>query len=82
MGYFFGRCFLLLHTARNGVFSSKPGGSKLLHFAGKDILWTNIMQLYDMECGSMLKKTRLMQSHNKLNSYSKVSIYDCSVFLM
>ena len=63
---------LFLQTARNALYSSKPGGTKYLHFNGNDIVWTHVLQLRSIERRSQLQKTRLTNTHVELNSYSKV----------
>lgn len=63
----------LLKTARNSLLSSKPGGKKYMNFSGKDILWTHIVQLYEVEKSSLaLSRTRLTDAHLKLDPHSKV----------
>nr|XP_026691534.1 uncharacterized protein LOC108949689 [Ciona intestinalis] len=64
----------LLKTTRNGLYSSKPGGTKFFAKSGRDILWTHIQNLYNLESKSVLHKTRLSNVHVDLNSYSKMNV--------
>nr|CAB3262795.1 uncharacterized protein LOC100183340 [Phallusia mammillata] len=63
----------LLKTARNSLFSSKPGGSKYMNRNGKDILWTHVVELYNTDKDMpLLRKTNLSLAHIQLNSCTKV----------
>ena len=58
--------------ARNGLYSSKPGGTRYFHKSGSDILWSHIRSLLEIENSSPLRKCRLSDSHVQLTSYNKV----------
>ena len=63
-------------TARNSLFASKPTGTRYLHKNGKDILWTDVVQLFKAQQSSMLaQQSRLSADSVFLNSYSKVSCF-------
>ena len=48
---------------------------------GKDILWTHIRQLYQIEKNSlMLRRTNLTEAHIQLNPYSKVRIFIVTIY--
>uniref|UniRef100_H2ZF09 Transposable element P transposase n=1 Tax=Ciona savignyi TaxID=51511 RepID=H2ZF09_CIOSA len=42
----------LLKTVRNSLYSSKPAGTKYLNMFGNDVLWTHILELYNVEKSS------------------------------
>ncbi|XP_078495504.1 uncharacterized protein LOC100183340 isoform X2 [Ciona intestinalis] len=64
----------LLKTARNSLFSSKPGGSRYMNNNG-DILWTHILSVYKTEQQNlMLSRCRLSSAHIYLNSYTKMKV--------
>ncbi|XP_078495130.1 uncharacterized protein LOC108950140 isoform X2 [Ciona intestinalis] len=64
----------LLKTTRNALFSSKPGGTKFFNKAGRDILWSHVISLYNKDSVTPLHKTNLTDAHIHLNSYSKMKV--------
>ncbi|XP_055877443.1 uncharacterized protein LOC129924769 [Biomphalaria glabrata] len=64
----------LIKTVRNNILNSGYGQTHLLWNNGKEILWKHIFDVYNIDCQTETRQTKLTAEHVNLNNISKMNV--------